>query len=216
VTVTAGLAVLVYGIVSTEAIALTPADPGSQPANRATAGLNSSAPGAGVPADSHSRPASAMAAIDPANRRSRTARVPSGPGAVRAGCRPGGVVVAVQGAEGLGVAPGPVGIALHDVQEGQPDLVALSLGELHPGQRLREPGHIVQGQLEVEEALVELLARRSPVHRGGVTQLGVEHQGGLVEPQQLGLEAAGGPRVAAGVIEHVEDRAGHLLRPGGE
>jgi hypothetical protein len=43
----------------------------------------------------------------------------------------------------------------------QADLGSLCFGEMQSGQRLGEPGDVGEGQLDVEQALLELLSRRS-------------------------------------------------------
>jgi hypothetical protein len=108
-------------------------------------------------------------------------------------------------AQTSGVLSGSLGIMAFHIEQSQTDRGSLRFGELQPGQWLREAGHVGQGQLEVEEALMELLAGRSVIDGGGIAQLGIDHQGSLVEPQQVALESRHAARIRVRAVEQVED-----------
>ena len=62
-------------------------------------------------------------------------------------------------------------------------------------------GNVGQGQLDIEQGLVEQLSRRAVGHRARIAELGVDHQGGLVEPHQVAVQAADVPLGLPGVVE---------------
>jgi hypothetical protein len=73
-----------------------------------------------------------------------------------------------------------------------------------------------EGELDVEEALVEQLSRRAVGYGAWIGELGVDHQGGLIEPDELAVQAAVVPRGMPGVVEQLKRQGGHFARPGGE
>ena len=113
-----------------------------------------------------------------------------------------------------GVCAGSRVVAPDQVAQRQAGLEALGGGESEAGHGLGEAGDIGQGQLGVEEALVEQLGRRTVGQGAGIGELGVDHQGGLIEPDELAVQAAGVPRAVPGVVEQLERQGGYLAGAG--
>ena len=86
--------------------------------------------------------------------------------------------------------------------------------EIEPDHGLREAGDIRECELDVEETLVEQLARGVLGQGGGVAELGVDHQGGLVEPDQVAMQTPASRRSASGSSNSSSAKRGNLAGAG--
>ena len=123
------------------------------------------------------------------------------------------IVVGEGEAEGLGptlpyeelIGAEDVGYQWPDLDERTADLLALTGGHGDVGECHGEARHVRECELQVEQALVQELPRSPVGQRTRVTQLGIDHQGSLVEPQQVALESRHAARIRVRAVEQVED-----------
>ena len=135
-----------------------------------------------------------------------------------------GPVLAVRNRPGLteqadqpgGMSPRVLVLTPDQVAQRQAGLEVLGGREPDAGHGQGETGDVGQGQLGVEQALVKQLSGRAVGHSARIAELGVDHQGGLIQPHQLPVQAADVPRRTAGAVEYLECQGGHLAGPGRE
>ena len=125
--------------------------------------------------------------------------------------RPGGL--AEQAGQPAGVPPGGLVLSPDHGAQRQPGLETLRGRQAEAGQGLREVGDVGQGQFGVEQTSVEQPGRRAVGHRARIPDLGVDHQGGLVQPDEVPVQPAGVPRALLRFVEQIEREGGHLAGP---
>ena len=77
------------------------------------------------------------------------------------------------------------GVLAGNVGQGQTDLDALVDREIEMPHGFCKSGDVAEGQLDIEETLMEQLARGAVGDGAGVAQLGIDHEGCFVEPDEL-------------------------------
>ena len=100
-------------------------------------------------------------------------------------------------------------VGVHNGAQRQKYLRALVKGQIDLRECLSESGHIRQGELDIEEALVQQFAGGAVWDGARITELCVDHQSGFVEANQLATQST---NVALTVFGILKEREGQSQR----